>query len=283
MHTFEFRGHPVRYVRQGKGEPVVLIHNGGTSHAIWRDVLPGLAGRYEVFALDLPGFGASPKPGTGFDLGNFINLLEAFVDTHRLAPVRLVGNCMGSAMALGLAMRRPEAVRGMVLINPLTDATYTAGRLGWTLWLRKHAPMLSHALYARLGRLTLPQFVGTQALAFQFGRTGRTKNLYQAAELRACFTREGQMDSLLMVLDDVMNYSVFDSLESGTHLPPICTVWGLENRVLSAKAGRRLNEKLKPTQQEWLEGCGHLAMMERPDKVVSIAQEFFSKKCIDRT
>jgi pimeloyl-ACP methyl ester carboxylesterase len=184
---------------------------------------------------------------------------------------------------LGLAIRRPEAIRSMVLINPLTDATYTAGWLGWTLWLRRHAPALSHALYAGLGRLTLPQFVATQALAFQFGSIGRAKNLHHATDLRACFTREGQMGSLLMVLDDVMNYSFLDSLEPGTHLPPICTVWGVENRVLSAKAGRRLNENLKPMHQEWLAGCGHLAMMERPDKVVSIAQEFFSEKCLDRT
>lgn len=281
MHAFAFNGYPVRYLREGKGTPVVLLHNGGTSHAVWKEVIPGLTDRHEVFALDLPGFGASPGPDAGVHLASLIDLLEAFVDSHRLAPVRLVGNCMGSAMALGLALRRPEVVRRLVLINPLTDATYAAGWLGWTLWLHRHAPTLSHALHAGLGRLTLPQFVVTPVLAFQFGRSGRAGNLHQVAELRACFARAGQMEALLGVLDDVTSYAVFDALEPGTRLPPVCTVWGMQNRVLSAKAGRRLNERLKPARQEWLDDCGHLAMLERPDKVLAIIRGFFSENCTD--
>lgn len=276
METFDYRGLPIRYVRQGKGEPVVFIHNGGTSHTIWRDVLPKLAGRYEVFALDLLGFGASAKPETGYDLENYISLLEAFVDAHRLAPVRLVGNCMGSAMSLGLAMRRPQDVRAMVLVNPLTDATFSAGWLGSTLWLRKKARGLSHAIYAGLGAFRLPRAVSQQSLAWQFGSIGRAKKLHLTRDLCACFTAEGQMKSLTNVLDGLMAYAVFDELRPGAGFPPACTVWGLENRILSPEAGRRLNETLQPVRQEWLEGCGHLAMLEKPDEVAAIITEFFA-------
>src|SRR5437879_6420883 len=143
METFHYQGLPIKYLREGKGEPIVFIHNGGTSHAIWRDVLPRFTDRYEVYALDLLGFGASAKPDSGYTLENYLSLLGAFVDEFDLSPALLVGNCMGSAMALGFAMRRPRDVRGLVLINPLTDATYSAGWLGPTLWLRKNAPRLA--------------------------------------------------------------------------------------------------------------------------------------------
>lgn len=276
METFDYRGLPIKYVRQGKGEPIVFIHNGGTSHTIWKDVLPKLAGRYEVFALDLLGFGASAKPETGYDLDNYIGLLEAFVDAHKLAPVRLVGNCMGSAMSLGFAMRRPNDVRAMVLVNPLTDATFSAGWLGSTLWLRKKAKGLSHVIYGGLGRVKLPRTVSEQSLAWQFGSIGRRKKLHLTPELCACFTAKGQMKSLTNVLDGLMEYARFDALRPGAGFPPVCTIWGLENRILSPGAGRRLNETLRPARQEWLEGCGHLAMLEKPDEVAAIIGEFFA-------
>lgn len=275
MYSFDFRGLPVAYIRHGQGEPVVFIHNGGTSHAIWAHVLPLLSDRHEVFALDLPGFGASPQPVGGCTLSDHIDLLAAFVDAHQLAPVRLVGNCMGSAIALGLAMRLPQDVAALVLLNPLTDATYSAGRLGSTLWLHKQLPRLAQAIHGGLRRLTLPGLVGEQALAFQFGAGGRAAGLQRTPELGAYFSREGQMDALLGVLEDVPSYGVFDALQPTADFPPRCTIWGLENRVLSAEAGRRLNRTLKPQRAEWLEGCGHLAMLEQPAVVAGIIREFF--------
>lgn len=277
METFDYKGLPIKYVRQGRGEPIVFIHNGGTSHTIWRDVMPKLADRYEVFALDLLGFGSSAKPDEGYTFENYLGLLGAFVDTHARGPVRLVGNCMGSAMSLGLAMRRPRDVRSLVLVNPLTDATFSKGWLGSTLWLRKNAPVISRAIRSSIGRLRLPSAIGEQSLAFQFGEIGRKKKLHLTPELCACFTAEGQTHSLLGVLDDLVTYAALDTFEPGPGFPPICTIWGLENRVLSAKAGRTLNQTLRPVREEWLEGCGHLPMLEKPDEVAAIIAAFFDE------
>ncbi|HVH42193.1 MAG TPA: alpha/beta hydrolase [Labilithrix sp.] len=278
MQTFDYKGLPIKYVRQGRGEPIVFIHNGGTSHTIWRDVLPRFSDRYEVFALDLLGFGDSAKPDTGYTLENYVGLLSAFIDAHELAPLRLVGNCMGSAMSLAFAMQRPQDVRALVLVNPLTDATFSAGWLGSTLWLRKNAPGVSRGIAASIGRLRLPNAIGEQSLAFQFGSIGRKRKLHLTPELCACFTAEGQTHSLLAVFDDIVTYATLDTFEPGPTFPPICTIWGLENRVLSAKAGRKLNATLRPAREEWLEGCGHLPMLEKPDEISAIIDEFFGER-----
>lgn len=276
METFHYDGLPIRYAHTGAGEPVVCLHNGGTSHAIWNELAAALAPDYEIFSLDLLGYGASAKPGVGYELERHVAILDAFVDAHRLAPVRLVGNCMGSAISLTLASRRPHDVSALVLVNPLTTATFTAGWLGPWLRLRRRAPRFSRALYARLGRVKLGGRIARESLRFQLGSAGRARRVQDDPALCACYTGPGQMASLLGALDDLVNYEALDRLEPGPDFPPICTIWGLENKVLSARAGRVLNQRLRPQRDEWLAGCGHLPMRERPAEVAAIVRDFFA-------
>lgn len=274
MKTFDFHGWPVKYVHAGGGEPMILLHNGGTSHAIWNEVMPRLSRHYELFALDLPGFGASARPGPGFTLDHYVAMIGEFVDRHRLAPVMLTGNCMGSAMSLAFAIRRPRDVRALVLVNPLTAATISAGELGPVIQFRRRAPALAGPAYGMLGRLRLTEWIGGQVLRFQTGPEGRARNVEQNAELRQCYAAPGQMQALLAVVDDIESYAALDRFTPDGKFPPLCTIWGLDNRVLSPKAGRTLNQTLRPRREEWLEGCGHLPMLEQPETVAGIIEDF---------
>ena len=76
------------------------------------------------------------------------------------------------------------------------------------------------------------------------------------------------------MLDDLEMYSVIDNLAPQEGFPPICTIWGLKNKMVSPKAGRRLDSALHPARQERLPDCGHLLMLERPDEVASIIDGF---------
>lgn len=276
MKTFNFQGWPIKYKQSGAGSPLILLHNGGTAHVIWREVEPFLAGEYEVFAFDLLGYGASAKPGSGYTLNRYLDFIESFIDRHRLAPVNLAGNCMGSSISLGLAQRRPEKVRAAVLINPLTEATFLAGMLGSTLKLRLRAPRFSQRLYSLLGRLRIPALLAPLILSFQLGACGKSAKVQRDPELRSCFAGRGQMRSLLGVLDDLGNYAYLDRLEPGSDFPPLCTIWGLQNKILSPSAGRNLNGFLRPQRQEWLDGCGHLLMLEQPQEVALIISDFLT-------
>lgn len=270
METFEYENLSIRYLRAGAGAPIVLLHNGGTSHAIWKDVIPLLDG-FEVFALDLLGFGESSKPERGYELERHVAILGAFVEAHRLAPAFLVGNCMGSATSLAYAMRRSNAVRAMVLINTLTTATFAKGLYGPMLGLPRRAP----ALVSAMSRVALGSRLGKYGVRSQLGRYGRERRIHERPDLCACYAGASQSRALLGVLADIPNYAVLDRFAPPPGFPPICTIWGLENRVLRAAEGRALVSTLRPARQEWLEGCGHLPMLERPERVATILREFF--------
>ncbi len=273
MESFDFHGRTVAYVRAGEGPPVVFLHNGGSSHTIWRHQLSHLARSHEVFGVDPPGYGASMAPAGGWALANYVDFLDAFVADVAGAPVHLVGNCMGSAISLAFAQRDHDAVRTLVLVNPLTGATLSTGWLGGLPWLRRRAPGLTRALSEAVSRPRLPRIAGELALRFQLGQAGSRTGLHRDPELLACYARPGQMRALAGIIDDPVGYRELDDIPVEP-LPPTCTIWGTRNRVLSANAGRKLNERLRPERAEFLERAGHLPMLEEPARVSDIVERF---------
>jgi len=278
METFRYQNLNIRYIQAGQGKPVVFLHNGGTSHVIWKDIIRQLTDSYRIFAIDLLGYGSSSEPEEDYTLAKHVEILAAFIKCHQLKDIKLVGNCMGSAISIKYAMNDPGNVSSLILINPLTVNTFTAGQLGVFLRLRQTAPGFFRTIYKGLGRFRLNKLISEQSLRMQFGSTGRKKHLEKTENLCACFTREGQMNSLLRTLDDLVNYNVFDRYSPPENFPPICTIWGLENKILSAEAGRVLNTTLQPEREEWIPGGGHLVMLEEPEKIAAVIRDFITLK-----
>lgn len=120
---WEWAGHNIHYVQAGsEGPPVLLIHGFGASAYHWRYNIPFLAKKHRVYAIDLLGFGWSPKALVDYNgygiwsdqLSSFIR--DVIVPECGSNPV-LVGNSLGGYNALSTAARHPDLVRGVVLMN----------------------------------------------------------------------------------------------------------------------------------------------------------------------
>lgn len=99
------------------GPAVALIHGSGGNHAAWWQQVPYLSRKYRVVTLDLRGFGNSARGLEDFDALQFPTDILAVLDAAQFDRVALVGQSVGAAAALQLAVGQPERVSGVVLAH----------------------------------------------------------------------------------------------------------------------------------------------------------------------
>jgi pimeloyl-ACP methyl ester carboxylesterase len=120
-------GARVHYVDVGTGDTLLFLHGNPAWSFQWRDLIGGLSGSYRCVALDYPGFGlSSAPPGYGFTPREQSQVLEEFVDRLGLRDLTLVMQDWGGPIGLGLAERRPELVRRVILGSTWAWQTYTS-------------------------------------------------------------------------------------------------------------------------------------------------------------
>ncbi len=114
----EIDGHLVHYVDEGEGPPLLLL-NGNPSWSFgWRDVILGLRGTFRCIAPDYPGFGLS-REARGYDFrpASHSTVIEGLVDRLGLRAIVVFGYAWGGPIGLGMAGRRPDLVRALVIGN----------------------------------------------------------------------------------------------------------------------------------------------------------------------
>lgn len=121
-------------VVKGTGPALLLVHGaGGSVQANYGPILGTLTQRFTVIAPDLPGSGGSPKAAGALDLDRLAdNLVDIAVQAGH-ESFFVSGYSMGSAVAVTIAVRHPERVRGLVLSTPFTKAD-AATRAKITQW-----------------------------------------------------------------------------------------------------------------------------------------------------
>jgi 3-oxoadipate enol-lactonase len=130
------------YRVRGKGEDLLLIHGLGSSGADWELQVRALERHFRVIVPDLPGSGCSPPFEGDFSISDCADVLWALLDHLQVCPANIAGFSFGGAVAVEMALQRPQNVARLALINTLLS--YRIDH--WRKWLEARVP----ALFVRL-------------------------------------------------------------------------------------------------------------------------------------
>jgi pimeloyl-ACP methyl ester carboxylesterase len=257
------------------GSPVVLLHGGGIDSAdfTYRYAIGPLTEEHRVFAPDWPSYGGSDNPDVAYTMSFFLDFLRRLMDTLGLERASLVGLSMGGAAALGFALRAPDRVEKLVLVDSygLGDKV-PWGRLGY---LAVRAPLLDKLTYALLRR----------------SRTMVRWSLYGLVHDRHTVT-DDMVDETRRLLDDPSAgraWSSFQKSEVGWRAlrtdfsgqlgilsVPTLLVHGAHDRGVPLAWARRAQERIRDCELEVFPDCGHMPPRESSGEFTQVVRGFLT-------
>ena len=118
---WQWRGHRIYYLKAGAKQaqrpPLLLVHGFGASTDHWRKNIWALQADFEVWAIDLLGFGRSAKPELAYSGELWRDQLQDFIREVIGTGVVVAGNSLGGYISLCVAAEYPESVLGVILLN----------------------------------------------------------------------------------------------------------------------------------------------------------------------
>jgi pimeloyl-ACP methyl ester carboxylesterase len=253
-------GLQLRYVRAGRGMPVVLIHGYGESLLAWRGLFDQLSAGADVIALDLPGFGLSDKPGSGYQAEALARTVLAALDSLGVARAVLVGHSMGGGVAAAAALAAPQRVAALVLVDPavvsapfLPDST----RADRTQQAARVAIAEYEALRTHFDSPHDPSWLGESDSAL--GYLPATDSTYRTA--------------LTAVLRE-FDFGLLTPERAARLRQPVLILWGEFDTVVPIADGRRLVEWLPDARFEMIPRSWHRPHVERPGETSTAIRGF---------
>ena len=174
-HFHAATGFQMHYADEGAGRPILLLHGQPTWGYIWRRFIPALAETNRVIVPDHMGFGKSETPqDREYTLRTHVENLASLIEALDLRDITIVGQDWGGPIGVGYAVRHPERIHSIVLMNTVVGYG-TAGRRDlpnpvetpWFRWIRDGFDSgRTEAVLSHLGStiLSVMQIVGLERL-----------------------------------------------------------------------------------------------------------------------
>lgn len=253
-------GSDLYYKEEGKGVPILLIHPSGSTASTWGSVTTDLARTGRVITYDRRGYarsGGEPPRSTFAHTRDAAALLESL----RTQPAVVVGTSAGAAIAVDLAVRRPDLVRAVI-----------AHEFPWRF--THHLPSVSQVVsLARIGSLAL---LGRQDEAvevllrsvYTYREGGSAWDAFPEEWRQAA--RENAGPALVDLRNSIGSYPSAADLAT-VDLPVVCT-YGARSPAGMFRLTRSLASAIPTASAQRIEGAGHAAPFDAPANFVQVIE-----------
>jgi pimeloyl-ACP methyl ester carboxylesterase len=259
----------LRYQKSGNGPPLVLLHTIRTQIEYFRSLVPLLAEKFTVYAVDLPGHGfSSVDTAQKYDEPYLRWGIVEFLKSLDLRDVTMMGESIGAVIALTVASEVPARIKAVYAFNPYDYETRYGDGIRRGNW------------FANLivGSLQIPVFgavcaaMANAAIIGKIMAGGYADPRKMPADLIAIFTKSGRHPHFhyaeRKVLAGWRSWSQARERYSKVQAP-VTLVYG--DRDWSRIPERtRTRELLKPSRFFTLENSGHFSSVENPQEVARI-------------
>jgi pimeloyl-ACP methyl ester carboxylesterase len=262
----EKRLNGLRYFVGGSGPPIVLVHGLGGMASNWRLVAPDLARERRVIVPDLPGHGGSAPLQAAESIDPYADAVLSVAAVEDAVPAPWVGHSLGGLVGLRAALRRPDAVTGLVLAAGAGISSAT--RMG-------------EATVTLLGVVQPGRIIGRRARSVSRSQLGRKLAFgWWGVADPAGFDPEMAEAFLLGPPQHTDTVSAGRALVASdpradlhqVACPCLC-LWGARDNWVPLKDGMEYARRLRAPLRT-IADCGHLLIGERPDAVVRAVRDF---------
>ena len=257
VHDAQIRGRRLRYLDYGSGSALLLVHGTGGSWQSWLENIAELGRENRVIAVDLPGFGGSEAPASDAQVDEYSETLVDLLDHVGVERVVVAGHSLGGLISTDLALRRPDRVRGLILVNGTGIAI---GRLRLALIVRTF--LVFGAVFRRTGMLRAVARRPRLRRAFLYGFIRDPAGM--GAELAS--------ETIPLMVAPGLETAVRAGAHASGRLPPdriqvpTLLLWGRHDRILRLELAEELAATIPDARLQVIDEAGHAPMFERPDE-----------------
>ncbi|HQQ97456.1 MAG TPA: alpha/beta hydrolase [Cyclobacteriaceae bacterium] len=267
----QVRDSKVHIRMRGNGAPIILIHGSFSALQTWEAWEQELSKKYKTISLDLPGHGLTgPNPSHTYSTDDYTELVIALADQLKLDTFYVAGNSMGGQVTLKLALRHPERVKKIILIDaaafgrPISDANKSRPFV-FTL--------LQSDMVASVMTTITPKFLVEYNMKQVYGNKERIqkKNTDRIFDL---LLREGNRKATMERLRQP-GRDISDSIQF-IHSPALIQ-WGARDAWIPLAQGQRLASLMPGSTLLIYDDAGHVPMEEIPAQTVADAINFLQR------
>ncbi|CAG5085161.1 alpha/beta fold hydrolase [Parvicella tangerina] len=258
----EVQGVNIHFRDEGEGEPLVLVHGTFASLHCFDGWTEMLSSHFRVIRMDLPGFGLTgPKPDNKYSIELFADFLNEFLEKIGVESCFIAGNSLGGWLSWEFALKYPEKVKKMILIDAagyINDNTYPLP------FVIAQTPVLRN-VFNYVPKAVVRRFV-RQVFYDQTKVTDELVDRYFDL-----FHREGNKEAFVRIAN---SYFVQNTHNLINLTIPVLVMWGDHDNWLSVKHADKFKRDLLNCTTIIYEHVGHVPMEEIPERTALDALNF---------